>query len=837
MYFNNLGFNFKGKITQKYLRDFLRLLYKLKTWNNNNPLFSWGSSKDKNILLKKLNWKVICISCRTGGWKTLFYKLRFKVSKKKICKNLKIKSYFCLHGLDNDKIWINFQRRKFSSVFLLKKKIDKRSGKFKNILPIISSVNNIYEAWYEIKSFSDNTIFRNNKFKILKEFEFRWFQIISLKMKLVNNNDWKMSHIFIDKWNKKNKKIIITSNFQKKITKKAILRIMKYIYKGVSYWELIDLDVFKNFKTIDKLSSEIKNSRVRIQNKLKIYENRKWILKPIFKTNFCLDTGSSTKLGLRFIQRTWTSVDQFWLLDIVKIFEKISYNKLIYEVEGTIYDYKFTKKLRKLLKVEIMNFKTIPKDLLGKVFYDSIIFLLWNVYLIFFDKFIRKLKKKYDTKRFTFSYKGYGSNIKSIAFKNSVFTKSFIKMNYIRFANNTLFGFSMNKFFAKRIIKFVRTFIKFELQSDCPAFDPEKKWSSVLSKSITFLGFKIWISFSKFCNISGKYPRLYKLKRSIHHNKVMKLNKYSKMQKNILLKMHKNVINSIFLVGQVFLKEASTKSMIDHSNLKNTIFRIESEILASPLISKSLNQTNFSAQIKWTLGEQMKLNSIKILMQKWLQQAKDLIGKNNSSQDTFEYFLSSKFMKVKKVYTKELESVLSKNFDKNVLKPSVNKMESSSNKILSNSFIQILFPKNIFLKKLRSLKIVNKIMTKSTGIDFLLTLKDQDIISWFSLKAKSIWNYYNCVDNLEDVKKILNWTLRYSLLSVLSKKHKSSFRTIMSRDLPTFSRIHYYKTTVSIIKTYLIASYPSQEYYNKKRKKSNNNSLNFLELEKILRSK
>ena len=70
------------------------------------------------------------------------------------------------------------------------------------------------------------------------------------------------------------------------------------------------------------------------------------------------------------------------------------------------------------------------------------------------------------------------------------------------------------------------------------------------------------------------------------------------MQKNILCKMHKEIINSIFMIGQVFIKKTPRKLMSDYSNLKNVIFQIESEILAFPLIFKSLNQTNRLARVK-----------------------------------------------------------------------------------------------------------------------------------------------------------------------------------------------------------------------------------------------
>jgi len=95
--------------------------------------------------------------------------------------------------------------------------------------------------------------------------------------------------------------------------------------------------------------------------------------------------------------------------------------------------------------------------------------------------------------------------------------------------------------------------------------------------------------------------------------------------------------------------------------------------------------------------------------------------------------------------------------------------------------VRILFPMDEFNKKLRTLGVIHKVITRLTGLGFLTPLSDHDIIDWFSLKASGIWNYYSCADNIWDVKQLINWKLRYSLLGTLAMKHKFSIKQCISK--------------------------------------------------------
>ena len=114
-------------------------------------------------------------------------------------------------------------------------------------------------------------------------------------------------------------------------------------------------------------------------------------------------------------------------------------------------------------------------------------------------------------------------------------------------------------------------------------------------------------------------------------------------------------------------------------------------------------------------------------------------------QHAVGHFLSPEFIKARDSYIKELELISSRDFSEKVIKHQLNKAKSHQAKTailssvsLNHRSIRILFPKNEFLKKLRSLGIINKIITRPTGVGFLTPLKVSDIINWFSLKARGI---------------------------------------------------------------------------------------------------
>jgi hypothetical protein len=244
----------------------------------------------------------------------------------------------------------------------------------------------------------------------------------------------------------------------------------------------------------------------------------------------------------------------------------------------------------------------------------------------------------------------------------------------------------------------------------------------------------------------------------------MESEKYFKMQENILSKLHRDVISSIAKTGHTFIKKSHIKAAYDHRvkvkvlrALKNSLSHIESEILSSSLVSNFPKKDIKNPETPFSLAEQKRLNLLKYTIKRWIQRAKDLATEEDFKELQYATgtFLSPEFVKARENYIKELNLISSRCFSENVIEYQLRRAQTYKAKTailsrvkLNHPSIRILFPKDAFLKKLRSLDIIHKVVTRPTGVGFLTSLEDRDIINWYSLKASAIWNYYCCADNI-----------------------------------------------------------------------------------------
>lgn len=93
-------------------------------------------------------------------------------------------------------------------------------------------------------------------------------------------------------------------------------------------------------------------------------------------------------------------------------------------------------------------------------------------------------------------------------------------------------------------------------------------------------------------------------------------------------------------------------------------------------------------------------------------------------------------------------------------------------------------------KRLEEASIINN-KKKPIPKNSLLTAEPWLIISYYNSQAHSLLSYFRCADNLNTVKKIVTYHLRYSLLHTLAHKHKSSLKKILdiySKEIKTDGR-------------------------------------------------
>jgi Type II intron maturase len=81
-------------------------------------------------------------------------------------------------------------------------------------------------------------------------------------------------------------------------------------------------------------------------------------------------------------------------------------------------------------------------------------------------------------------------------------------------------------------------------------------------------------------------------------------------------------------------------------------------------------------------------------------------------------------------------------------------------------------------KRLEEASIINN-KKKPMSKNSLLAAEAWSIISYYNSLAHGLLSYFCCVDNLNTVKKIVTYHLRYSLLNTLAHKHKCSIKKIL----------------------------------------------------------
>ena len=85
--------------------------------------------------------------------------------------------------------------------------------------------------------------------------------------------------------------------------------------------------------------------------------------------------------------------------------------------------------------------------------------------------------------------------------------------------------------------------------------------------------------------------------------------------------------------------------------------------------------------------------------------------------------------------------------------------------------------------------ILNK-KSKPIAIRKFITLDTFYIIKIYNKIALLILNSFSCCDNLGDIKKIINYHIKWSLLHTLAAKHKTTIRKVLNEVYPNLKIKH-----------------------------------------------
>lgn len=437
------------------------------------------------------------------------------------------------------------------------------------------------------------------------------------------------------------------------------------------------------------------------------------------------------------------------------------------EIEKIIDDQALTNELRQMINLRIID---LDKNytLISGITQNSILsFFLFNIYMTPFDNFICDLKKKFAKEEFkvnNFEYKkrtnfelkkskgfDFKKRIKLLKIKRDKMIaegilpyreiSEFIKIYYVRYVDNILFGFNSSKEVAKKVIFESEVFIKASLHFSHFSI----KLTHAKSGFVKFLGFRLSVFDGNFYTKGCQLTNFQKVKTNLKRKKIVESEKYFKLVKCLFLKMQRQLINSIRLESQTLIKESQIRKVYDNrvkckvfSFLKASLFKMEAEFILTQVKSNIFKKDeNMKCGPHIIFAKQNKNSFLKNITQKWIVTAQKLAIKADADEiDCLvgKYF-SSNFVKIRKEYLQELEKIslikLSDKIEYNAFENE--KIWGRRKQILKKSIfghsVRIIFPVEEIRKKLRSLGVLHKIVTKPIGLLKLTLMSVYEIIN------------------------------------------------------------------------------------------------------------
>nr|YP_010338940.1 putative reverse transcriptase protein [Erythrolobus coxiae]UNJ19012.1 putative reverse transcriptase protein [Erythrolobus coxiae] len=674
-------------------------------------------------------------------------------------------------------------------------------------------------AYVCIENKEDNLISKSNSIT-LKGISQKWFEEIALRLR---NGTYEFSSsckLNIKKKSSFKLRSFIMGNIKDRVIQKAIQLVLEEIY----------------------------------ENKEKKFSNASHGFRP----------NRNCHTALAQIKNKWTAIPWFININIKNTFGTINYEILINQLKRKIKDQRLFEILLKMLQTGIISFKSISNEpfydvpqkdvlspILANIFYHDldnyiekkIIYRYWKgtkatacpdyqkaISLSYAEKRLSSQKKKQLVRR-------KRRDAHKAGFRYTRMDGRFIRIKYVRWADNFLIGVRGPKDLVLKIQQTVIFFLKSTLQLKLNEEEP--KIVDSFSGKISFLGMLIH-------NVPTK-SLLYRKSRAIQDKKRKRdrvlsrvnalKNRQAKEFKNECLKLFRNSYKS-HLKDKKFLKEdfmSLVKGSPTFGNVMNSnrdIYRnfikdllLVSDIKQNQNLKEFLNrwEKELSLEIENSKNENMPTSPItktetidrivEILKAQHNLPAKKvrwcyLFSGTNKTQganwkpvwiDNFclsETTVSKLKFPVNNIYhekynTENIRLAIEDLLFQAEQSPFTTYAALTPNKQIIN-IRQTWDEEEVFgslppkinsntveiYKRLEEASIINnkkKPMCKNS----LVAAEAWLIITYYNTLARDLLSYFSCVDNLNTIKKIVTYHLRYSLLHTLACKHKCSIKKVL----------------------------------------------------------
>lgn len=594
-----------------------------------------------------------------------------------------------------------------------------------------------------------------------------------------------------------------------------------------------------------------------------IYENKDNVFLDVshgFRSNRNCHT------ALQCIKNNWTAIPWFLSIDIKNAFGSINRDILISRLKVKIKDQRLFEILLKMLKANIVSPTGILKEYQGVPQGNVLSPILSNIYFHDLDVYVkREIIDRYkkgvkasrcleyqravsltieESKSGLLKRKQLARRKRRDAHKAGLrYTKiddSFIRIKYIRYADDFLIGVRGPKVLATKIFQSVSFFLKSDLHLSLN--EEKSKVMDSFSSKIPFLGMLIHnvpnkhLPYRKSRALENKKRKLSRvlLRADALENRQTKLFKDECL--NLLRNSYKNhrndrdplkdnfisIIRNSPLFGDVLkssnraiyrefiqsLQQVSdikqSKTLSDFLDLWEKELSINTEVSkndSSQVPSLPITKRETIHRIVEILRVQHNLPAHEV---EWFQ----LFRGSNKTRGYWwkpvwihDFSLSEDVVSILKV---PVNNIYHAKYNVENIRLAIEHLIQQSEQPSSGAFADRIPSNNIrsvrqtwdkqgafvslppqinsntseIYKRLEDNSIINnkkKPMSKTS----LLVAEAWLIITYYNSLAHGLLSYFRCVDNLNTIKKIITYHLRYSLLLTLAHKHKSSIKKIL----------------------------------------------------------
>lgn len=597
---------------------------------------------------------------------------------------------------------------------------------------------------------------------------------------------------------------------------------------------------FKRIMSITSSRDKIIQKAVSILLEL-IYEKNGIFLE--VSHGFRLEKSCHT--ALRQIKYGWSAIPWYIEADIDRTFDDINRNVLINILKKKISDKRLLDLISQMYKVNILCPEGFWIKKNKSILQESILSpILCNIYLHELDVYVMndivnrykkgkipQINPEY-TKKIGLTHlekrlplhlqdkikRSKRRHVIKLGLKRIIENEQYIRIKYVRYANDFIIGVRGSKEFAKKIEILVNSFLKSNLHLQLNM--DKTKLINTYNDKVHFLDMLIFNKYAR--DLPYRNSReLENTKRVKNRNKIIRLAKTNKIKKKTrerfiklldiqISKSHKkqeNFIKEIFspLNNEAYRsKLRSIVTLLNSVELEDTI-NIKNDSISSieemkpkrvPInkleimnrIHKILLKYN-AVTTNYAHGKRVWPNTIKeFLIGRDLTYCPENIeldeiliktlvlsdGQNKKKNSSIQNWL----VVIKYLYAQQ---------EKLIGKDKVTLMESKQSlariQVLKEGVHQAIRPiirmdRNKIYTKLMSASIMNSKKNPCSKAN-ITSVSDYNIIQYFNSVAHGLLSYYRCADDFYKMKSIVNWFVRYSAISTLKHKHKMASRKVV----------------------------------------------------------